>query len=410
MILRIASIVFIYLCAAVAWLILGATVTHRTNTQDEKLREAVGGLWGETQHQYAPSIYYQTSKEKKVRVVEEGQTSYKTETEKTNHYLQPETSAIDVALKLDYRKKGLLWYSTYKVKFQSRYHIVNPTDEVKEIFFNFSFPTQEAVYDNFRLIAGGKEIQNVQMSECHVITSLNIPSGKSEEVSVAYESQGLDQWWYNFGENINQIKNFLLTMHTDFDRIDFPENSISPTEKEPSNGGWKLTWRYNNLLSGIQIGMALPHKLNPGPWVSKVTYAAPISLFLFFFLLFIYTTVRQVKLHPMHYFFIGAAFFSFHLLLAYLVDHLSVHPAFLISSVVSIFLVISYMRLVVDPGLAFAGIGISQFIYLVLFSYTFFYEGYTGLAITIFCVITLFLIMQFTGKIDWDEIFARKKS
>ena len=44
--------------------------------------------------------------------------------------------------------------------------------------------------------------------------------------------------------------------------------------------------------------------------------------------------------------------FAFHLLLAYLVDHISIHLAFVICSLVSIALVISYLRLVL--GMQFA--------------------------------------------------------
>ena len=58
---------------------------------------------------------------------------------------------------------------------------------------------------------------------------------------------------------------------------------------------------------------------------------------------------------------------------------------------------------------AFLEIAISQFIYLVLFSYTFFFKGFTGLAITILCIATLFVVMQFTGKVDWEAIFQKKK-
>jgi inner membrane protein involved in colicin E2 resistance len=108
----------------------------------------------------------------------------------------------------------------------------------------------------------------------------------------------------------------------------------------------------------------------------------------------------------MNYFFISAAFFSFHLLMAYLIDHINVHAAFAICSVVSIFLVVSYMRLVVGARFALIETGLSQLVYLVLFSYVFFLQGYTGLAITIGCVITLFVVMQFTGRIDWDEQFS----
>jgi hypothetical protein len=79
-----------------------------------------------------------------------------------------------------------------------------------------------------------------------------------------------------------------------------------------------------------------------------------------------------------------------------------------LSSVVSVGLVVSYLRLVV--GLRFAAFeaGTAQLIYLVLFSYAFFWKGFTGLAITIIAIITLFVVMQVTGRIRWAERFAAR--
>ena len=148
----------------------------------------------------------------------------------------------------------------------------------------------------------------------------------------------------------------------------------------------------------------MPHRLNPGPWVSRVCHTAPVSLFLFLFLLFVIATLRRIDLHPVNYFFVSAAFFSFHLLLAYMVDHVNIHASFIASSVVSIALVVSYMRLVVGRRFAFLEAGLSQFVYLVLFSYTFFLEGFTGLAVTVLCIVTLFIVMQLTGRTDWGEL------
>jgi len=108
----------------------------------------------------------------------------------------------------------------------------------------------------------------------------------------------------------------------------------------------------------------------------------------------------------MNYFFLAAAFFAFHLLLAYLADHVSIHTAFVISSVVSIVLVVSYLRLVVDWRFAVLDAGLTQLIYLVLFSYAFFFEGFTGLALTIGTIITLFVVMQMTGRIRWEQKFG----
>jgi inner membrane protein involved in colicin E2 resistance len=94
--------------------------------------------------------------------------------------------------------------------------------------------------------------------------------------------------------------------------------------------------------------------------------------------------------------------------MAYLVDHISIHVAFLIASAVSIALVVSYLRLVVGPRFAFREAAAAQFIYLVLFSYAFFFKGFTGLAITIGSILTLFAAMQLTGRIRWSEVFARQ--
>ena len=44
--------------------------------------------------------------------------------------------------------------------------------------------------------------------------------------------------------------------------------------------------------------------------------------------------------------------------------------------------------------------------FLVLFSYAFFFEGMTGLAITIGAVLTLFVLMQMTARVSWDDVFA----
>src|SRR5947207_5024556 len=108
----------------------------------------------------------------------------------------------------------------------------------------------------------------------------------------------------------------------------------------------------------------------------------------------------------MNCFFLACAFFAFHLLLAYLCDHVSIHAAFASSSAVSILLVVSYLRLVVNLRFAAVDAGLAQLIYLVLFSYAFFFEGFTGLAVSIGAVLTLFVVMQMTGRIQWEEKFS----
>jgi signal transduction histidine kinase len=104
-----------------------------------------------------------------------------------------------------------------------------------------------------------------------------------------------------------------------------------------------------------------------------------------------------------HYFLLSCAFFAFHLLFAYMVDRWSIGVSFAVASAVSTFLVVSYARLFVGWKFALREMGIAQLLYLVLFSYTFFWEGFTGLAITIGAILTLFGVMQITGRTNWNR-------
>ena len=100
-------------------------------------------------------------------------------------------------------------------------------------------------------------------------------AGAEIELEVAYRSRGLESWHYLFGEDVNRVKNFKLTMNTDFDRVDFPPGTMSPTSKEATAAsGWRLVWESGNLISRLHVGMEMPRRLNPGPLAAKISFFA----------------------------------------------------------------------------------------------------------------------------------------
>jgi inner membrane protein involved in colicin E2 resistance len=403
---QIAAIVVIFICTAVAWSILGTTIFTRTYSFDEALKGRVASIWGAPHVQKPPTATTTKEVVRKVEASENGKTVIRTEKDYIVKPLALEGSQLTVALDLEHRQKGLLWYNTYKVAFSGIYLLKNTTEE-ETADVVVALPTTQASYDEVVFTVDGDAVSFIN-EKSSLRGSVRIARGHTALLVVTYRSQGLDSWRYQFGDDVAQVKNFQLKMTTNFKDIDFPDNTLSPAHKKETPGGWELIWESKNLLSGFQIGMVLPEKLQPGPLAGRISYFAPVSLLFFFFLMFIITTLRKIELHPMNYFFLACAFFSFHLLLAYLVDHISIHVAFVICSVVSLGLVISYLRLVV--GLRFAAVeaGLAQLIYLVLFSYAFFFKGFSGLAVTIGSIITLFVVMQITGRIRWSEKFAAR--
>ena len=404
---RIAAILFIFLCTTIAWVILGSTIFYRTYEAGSSLSGRVASTWGAPHEQRPPTIAYERQDTRTVEVEEKGQKIRRTEKYMVEMPVGLESSRITADFHIDYRQKGLLWFSTYKVGFDGAYGFQNPTAEEQTFVFRLPFPAKQAVYDSIELEVDDKPAA-VTIGDAGVTARAQVGGGKSAVLSARYRSQGLDRWEYKLGDQITQVRDFHLRARTDFSGFDFPDNSLSPTEKKQSGAGWDLEWNYQNLVSGFEIALKMPQKLQPGPLAGRISYFAPVSLFFFFFLVFILTTLRGIDLHPMNYFFLACAFFAFHLLLAYLADHISIHAAFAICSAMSIFLVVSYLRLVVSLRFAAVEAALTQFIYLVLFSYAFFFEGLTGLAVTIGAILTLFVVMQMTGRIRWEEKFARR--
>lgn len=407
MLKRIIAIAFIFACASVAWVVLGATIFSRTYDSGQELNSRVISTWGAPHTQSPPAATSQRIVPKTTETVENGKLKTVTEQTTVTDTLPLEASRVGVALDLDYRQKGLLWYSTYKVAFDGAYTFRNTTAQ-DNVTFTLNFPTEHAIYDDLVFTVNDVPVQLTNAKNTATGTA-QIKPGETALLKVGYRSQGLTEWRYNFGDDVAQVKDFQMRMTTNFKAIDFPENTLSPASKRETANGWELEWNYKNLVSGFQIGMVMPEKLQPGPLAGRISFFAPVSLFFFFFLMFIITTMRGLELHPMNYFFLATAFFSFHLLLAYLVDHVSIHTSFAISSVVSVFLVISYLRLVVGTRFAAREAGLAQFIYLVMFSYAFFFKGFTGLAITIGSILSLFVVMQITGRVRWAEKFAGVK-
>jgi inner membrane protein involved in colicin E2 resistance len=409
MLRRILAIAFIYACASLAWVVLGATIFARTNRSDAALRGRVASTWGAAQRQVAPSGVVERVTTRRVATEQDGKQVVQAVEERETLHLPLERSGVRARVELEHRRKGLLWYSTYTVDFAGTYTLRNTTDR-DSVTLKLDLPTAQAIYDGLTFTVDGQSVPTTN-DRGSVRGVAHIAPGTTAVLAVSYRSQGLGEWRYSFGgagdaREVTRVRDFELTVSTNFGDVDFAESSLSPSQKRETRDGWELTWRYVNLVSGYEIALVMPEKLQPGPLAAEISLFAPVSLFFFFFLMFIITTVRGIELHPMNYFFLAAAFFSFHLLLAYLADHVSIHAAFVTASAVSVFLVVTYLRLAVGVTFAFREAAFAQLLFLVLFSYAFFFEGFTGLAITIVSIVTLFVTMQMTGRIRWSEAFA----
>ena len=143
---RLLAVGFIFVCTAAAWFTLGATVVSRTGEADVALSQEVAKLWGGRHRQIAPQIVVERPR-KVVQEIQEKDAAGRVTTRRVTQDVVDsvpvplDQSRVRVAIDLEPRRKGLLWYDTYGVTFQAAYRLHNPDDVERKLVVSFAFPS-----------------------------------------------------------------------------------------------------------------------------------------------------------------------------------------------------------------------------------------------------------------------------
>lgn len=414
-VVRIIGIAGVFVVTSIAWMVFGGVMEVRSRQQSSALQGEVSELWGSPQQQQAPSLTFVWEVADDVthtEIVDGTVTEVRRQvTHNEERLVAPSSTSIEAGLHLDQRLRGLMWHSLYDVDFTGRWTYTHADERSGTLRLGFEFPSADGLYDGFRFVVDGDDQAGSLRPEAGRIShDVPVEPGQAVTLEIAYRSRGMSEWRYTPAQGVANLEDFSLVMLTDFEDIDFPNRSLSPSTRTRESDGWRLAWSFERIVTGHDIGMVMPVPIQPGELAAELSFSAPVSLLFYFLILFVLGTMRGIDIHPINYLFLGAAFFAFHLLFGYSVDHINVVLAFMICSVVSVLLVTTYLRLVVSPRFAFLEAGAAQMVYLVGFSLAHFWDGFTGLTVTVLSVLTLFLLMQLTGRVRWSEALASRKA
>ncbi len=408
---RLVAIMFIFVCTFIAWMILGAVNLARTDESYAALRNEVQSLYGSQLGITAPRLV-KTLPILRTETVNGVQRTFEDGVETIPLELIVQNVKVD--LKLDQRKKGTLWFPTFKAWFSAHYVFDIPEAYRNDTLYLYSpLSSADSIYSDIDI-----RLDRTPVADIAPLVRNNplpvAPAGrKSIALDVRYRCTGMEQVTYYItpdSESISRIRNLSLEFATDFDDFDFLPGTLSPTSKTHGPDGHLLSWQLRNSVTGKDVGVVIPNRLNPGEILSRVTFFAPVPLLFFFFIVMMVSLIRKIAIHPMHYFFLAATFFSFHLIFSYYSDHMNIYLAFAIAALISLLLTSTYLRLFTPPLFAFLIAPFAQLIYLVVFSFSFFFKGTTGFIGATFAVLTLAAMMQLTGRMNWEQVFEKKKS
>ncbi|HWZ87924.1 MAG TPA: inner membrane CreD family protein [Polyangiaceae bacterium] len=386
---RFLAIAVIWLGCAMAWMILGSTLHLRTDSLSGSLTDEVYALWGPPGRQAPPHASYQKQELTEEVVIE--QTASGSSKKTVQHEVKVDVpvaldaSDVHASLELEQRRKGLMWFPTYGVDFHGNFTFSNDALGAHDVQVRFPLHSpggsdgrssgstaNNGSFDGFAVVDGSGQAVAFEISGDDAVFTQHFAPGERRRYGISYRTRGTSSFRYLMTQGSGRARDLTVTIETNFADVDFPTDTLSPTTHALTPHGWRGSWHFASLVSTGAIGIDLPQLLNPGPLATKVTLFAPISLLFFFFVVAVLSQVRGHQLHPMHYFLLSCAFFAFHLLFAYMVDHWAIGPSFAIAAGVSVFLVVSYARLFVGWKFALREMGLAQLLYLVLFSYTFF--------------------------------------
>ena len=192
---RIGLIGVVFVIASIAWLILAIVTMHRTEQQSEVLDERVGGLWGNAQLQAPPQLNVEWTTQHKVQttVLQNGRELpvERLEEQRNSELQSVDATRVDVELRSDLRRKGLMWYSLYDVGFRGSWRYQHRLPQAAELVVGFRFPDASGVYDDFSFVIDGKEFAStVAPVDGMVKAVVPVSTGQTVQISVGYRSRG----------------------------------------------------------------------------------------------------------------------------------------------------------------------------------------------------------------------------
>ncbi len=370
--MSIKTSLFVYLALTAAWLALASNLEHRHYAVQDRLGKAVSGLWGQAQVTQCPYLPKGPALE---------------------------AATLQVELSMEYRKKGHSWYSVYTALVAGKYTLPAQAAGKK---LTLSLPAGAGMLNQFALHLDGRELTDYAQSGD--IIEIPIPQKGARVLTVRHESQGSHSWWFDFSHEPRIPKNLDLTLVANFDEVDFPDGSVSPTVSTKLERGWSFQWNYDKLLSGGTVGVELPKKQDDGRTLIDICRYGPLGLLLFFAALTMSALDQKKEIHPSHLALLGGAYFSFYLLLVYLADVIPVFGAQLVSMGVVTFMVTAYTYRIYGLSFSTRRVLPALVLYLLLYSSAFMIEGFKGLPLVALLVLTLHLTMQLSTRLELSEV------
>jgi hypothetical protein len=376
-------------CAAV----MSSQITDRGGFANSELRRDVMKRWGAPILQAAPSV----------KAVPSGSVF------KTLESLSLEQQTIRVNAEMNYRKRGLVYFSGFDFEFEGRYLVLNPRAHEIDVAFVFPISVEKnrVLLSELRFRVNGQdESIHLEGSSDHLLWTGRLEPGEQSEFIINFSGRGLDSFTYLTDPEL-PVRGFTLHIEVSGgDNFDYAPGVIPAASPESRADGFHLGWSFPSLESGVPVGVTLPSERSFDKVIATMarrSWVGFVLLFVWAQTLALCTSRRFAKVHEG--FLVGVAYGFFFVLLPYLAAFMNFYSAYIISLLVIGCLLMLYLQRVL-------GLDDCKMVILALLAALFFptlaviLEGYTGLVYTLEILVILALAMWFTTRNEFSALWS----
>jgi hypothetical protein len=299
--------------------VIGDQVTGRTDFANSELSKDVESRWGAPVVQAAPSVRY----------VQSGSvfTVLKPLALSKQH--------VEVDAQMNYRKRGLKYFSGFDFNFTGDYLLENP--EGHDIDVAFVFPLEvdksQVLLSELSFAVGGAPASlDLGGSGDRLVWTGRLPRGASQTVAIRYRARGLDSFVYKLDPSLPARD---LKLHVGVeggDNFDYPAGVLSAQSTSVTREKVTLDWAYPSLESGVSLGVVLPSQKEYDALVGTMTGRAWVPGLAFLVALLVLARKNKRPLLGLELVLAASVWAFFYVLVAYLGAFVHFYLAYAVAS------------------------------------------------------------------------------
>ena len=299
--------------------VIASQVADRTDFASSELARDVEERWGAPVVQPAPSLRY----------VQSG--TIFTE-------LKPlpfDKQHVQVQSRMNYRKRGLRYFSGFDFTLSADYAVVNR--EGHDIDVAFIFPIEvdksQVLLSELQFLVNGAE-SDLDLGESgnRLVWTGRISQGATSTFSIRYRARGLDSFIYKLDPALPARDVRLHLAVEGGENFDYPPQVLSATQVETGRGTVALDWAFQSLESGVNLGVILPSVEAYDIVVSTMAGRAWVPFLALMALLAAFSIRHRRPLAFYESYLLAAAYGFFFVLLAYLAAFMNFHVAYALAT------------------------------------------------------------------------------